>query len=75
MRRLKVFSYHDLTREVGATALPKAGRPTRKRKASESDNITANDEAATIDEKKIVGVQRVGEKARGPKQSYFWYRC
>lgn len=44
--------------------MPTATRRNRKRKASESDNVTANDEAATIDREKAVGVKQVGEKAR-----------
>lgn len=58
------ISSHGLTGEVGASSMPTATRRNRKRKAPESDNLIANDAAATIDEKKAVGIKQVGEKAR-----------
>lgn len=64
VRQPKAFYNHGLTREVGATVLPTATRRNRKRKAPESDNLVANDEAAAMDEKKAVGIKQVGEKAR-----------
>lgn len=65
VRQPKAFdtTYPELTREVGAKASPVAARRNRKRKAPESDKVTTNDESATNDENKIVGVKRDGEMA------------
>ena len=63
---------HDLTHEVGATALPLPTAPkrNRKRKAPESDKVRYSDEAATNDANNVVKAKRGGESARSNHS--FW---